>query len=349
MPLIAHTTLPTFERLSNEGELILSPDRANKQSIRELHIGLLNMMPDAALEATERQFFRLVGQSNHVAQFFIHPFSLDNIQRSKEKQKHIAKHYLSFEEIKSHGLDALIVTGAHPDLLTNPKSLSELENIIDWAYHNVASSLFSCFATHAVMQSHYQQVRTALAQKCWGVFSHRVCNRQHPLVANINTRFDVPHSRFNQISHTQFDHIGAKVLVEADVGVHLAVSSDLLRMVFLQGHPEYDAISLLKEYKREISAFILEKLDNYPQTPVNYFNQQAQAILQEYKNQIINKTKTLTDFPETLLQQTLDNTWRDSAIQIINNWIGCVYQTTNKDIHKQFMDGVDADNPLGIR
>ena len=59
MPLIAHSELPSFQRLKKQGEAILSKDRAEHQVIRELHIGLLNMMPDAALEATERQFFRL--------------------------------------------------------------------------------------------------------------------------------------------------------------------------------------------------------------------------------------------------------------------------------------------------
>ena len=53
MPLVAHINLPTFQRLREEGEEILAPDRASQQDIREMHIGLLNMMPDAALEATE--------------------------------------------------------------------------------------------------------------------------------------------------------------------------------------------------------------------------------------------------------------------------------------------------------
>ena len=54
MPLIAHSELPSFQRLKKQGETILSKDRAEHQTIREIHIGLLNMMPDAALEATER-------------------------------------------------------------------------------------------------------------------------------------------------------------------------------------------------------------------------------------------------------------------------------------------------------
>lgn len=347
MPLIAHTNLPAFARLANEGELILSPDRANTQAIRELHIGLLNMMPDAALEATERQFFRLIGQSNHIAQFFVHPFSLPSIERGVKADSHIKQHYQTFESIKEHGLDALIVTGAHPDLLDSPQSLAELKLVADWAFNHIASSLFSCFATHAILQCCYGQNRTKMPQKCWGVFAHKVTNRWHPLVANVNTRFDVPHSRVNQISQTQFEQENLTILANSSVGVHLAVSDDLLRFVFLQGHPEYDTISLLKEYKREVAKFTHSKAE-YPIFPQHYLNKQAQAILAEFKQKIINKQQLLSDFPEDLLMPTLDNTWRDSAAKIMNNWIGCVYQTTNKDIHKQYMDGVDKNNPLGL-
>ena len=84
MPLIANTNLPSFERLEKQGETILSEERASHQAIRALHIGLLNMMPDSALEATERQFFRLIGRSNQVLQIYIHPFSIPSIKRGKK-------------------------------------------------------------------------------------------------------------------------------------------------------------------------------------------------------------------------------------------------------------------------
>ena len=113
MPLIAHSELPSFQRLKKQGETILSKNRAEHQTIRELHIGLLNMMPDAALEATERQFFRLVGHSNQIAQFYMHPFSLSNIKRGVKATEHLKKHYKTFDEIKSQGLDALIISGAN--------------------------------------------------------------------------------------------------------------------------------------------------------------------------------------------------------------------------------------------
>ena len=93
MPLIANTNLPSFERLEKQGETILSEERASHQAIRALHIGLLNMMPDSALEATERQFFRLIGRSNQVLQLYIHPFSIPSIKRGKMASKHIEKYY----------------------------------------------------------------------------------------------------------------------------------------------------------------------------------------------------------------------------------------------------------------
>ena len=84
MPLVAHSDLPSFERLRAAGQEVLTLERARSQDIRELHIGLLNMMPDAALEATERQFMRLVGSCNRIAQIHVHPFAVDAGVRGPE-------------------------------------------------------------------------------------------------------------------------------------------------------------------------------------------------------------------------------------------------------------------------
>lgn len=83
MPLVAHSQLPTFERLRGQGQEILSLEHAIHQDIRELHIGFLNMMPDAALTVTEQQFMRLMGSCNQIAQFYVHPFSIPGLARSK--------------------------------------------------------------------------------------------------------------------------------------------------------------------------------------------------------------------------------------------------------------------------
>jgi len=214
-----------FERLRQEGQTILDPDRAMHQYIRELHIGLLNMMPDAAIAATERQFFRLVGESNPIAQFYVHPFTLKELPRSPKARAHIDAYYEPFEKLREEGLDALIITGAnvgHPDLAQEP-FWEPLIEVIDWALENVTSVLCSCLATHAVMQFHHGQKRRPLPAKRWGVFPHRVMKPKHPLVNDVNTLFDVPHSRFNDISRAQFEAAGLR---EERVPVGLAVDGN---------------------------------------------------------------------------------------------------------------------------
>ena len=159
----------------------------------------------------------------------------------------------------------------------------------------------------------------------------------------------MPHSRFNEISLKQFKDAGVEVLVKGDVGAHMCVSDDLFRIVLFQGHPEYDSISLLKEYKREVSSFLVGNRSDYPVFPDNYLNEQSKAILREFKSKLLGSEFTIADFPESLIANTLDNTWRDAAGAIISNWIGCVYQVTHEDIDKLFMDGINPEDPLGIK
>ena len=355
MPIVAHIDLPTFQRLRNEGEEILQPDRASHQDIREIHIGLLNMMPDSALEATERQFFRLVSACNQIAQFHVHPFTIEGLERGDDAKAHIEKYYESFEKIKQDGLDALIISGAN---VTHPHIPEEdfwqpLTEVFDWAKKNVTSILCSCLATHALIHYCYGIERTQLPTgKRWGVYPHKLLDRRHPLVAEINTRFDVPHSRYNEIFQQDMEDKKLKVLaVSEEAGVHLAVSPDGFRIVFFQGHPEYDEISLMKEYKREVIRFFQNEREDYPPFPEHYFNQEAQQVLLDYKNHVLEAKSLGTKleiFPEQKIIGNLDNTWRDTAKAVINNWLGKVYQITNKDRRLPFMDGIDPENPLGL-
>jgi homoserine O-succinyltransferase len=310
VPLVARSTLPTFQRLKEEGAIVLTEQEALRQDIREIHIGLLNMMPDAALQATERQFFRLVGGSNQIAQFFMHTFTLPALARSEKTQEYIDAHYESFDRIKAEGLDALIITGAnvtHPDLAAEP-FWEPLIEVIDWASEHVTSILCSCLATHAVMQFRHNQKRRPLPAKRWGIYRHHTMDRSHPLISDVNTQFDVPHSRFNEIGRDQFEAAGLHILVESpEAGVHLAVSSDRFRFVYFQGHPEYDTISLLKEYKREVNLYAQGLRDDYPPFPENYFSLSIRAILEEYGDRVISARtagRPIPEFPEELIVGT---------------------------------------------
>jgi|GEM_PF-1318057 len=176
----ASPSLPTFERLSREGQRLLTPERAVKQDVRPLHVGLLNMMPDAALEATERQFFRLLGSSNPISQFYVHPFTLDALPRGAAAREHVSRYYTSFDQVRQEGLDALIISGAN---VTQPDLAQEvfwepLAEVMTWADENVTSTLCSCLATHAVLLARHALQRQPLEDKRWGVFDHEVTARE---------------------------------------------------------------------------------------------------------------------------------------------------------------------------
>ncbi len=352
MPIVAHNDLPAYQYLSKQGMTVLTPERARHQDIRDLHFGLLNMMPDAALAATERQFFRLVGESNPIAQFYMHPFTVPEVKRGAKGQAHIDTYYESFSSIKEAGLDGLIITGANVTRanLAEEPFWEPLVDVFNWAQKNVTSVLCSCLASHAVLQSQHGILREHLSKKMWGVFPHTVVDLTHPLVKDVNTLFDVPHSRFNQITRKQIEAEGLHVLVESQhAGVHLAVSKDGIRTVYFQGHPEFDVISLLKEYKREVGLFMSGLLTEYPPFPKNYFSPTAQAIFDEYQERCIlslSEGRPAPVFPEAEVRSALHNTWHDTGKAVVGNWIGLIYQITSNERNKPFMDSVNPNDPI---
>jgi len=176
MPLVAHSPLPTFETLRAQGETILSLDRAAHQDIRELH-------------------------------------SVPGLGRSDETRTYVERYYTTFEKLREDGLDALIITGANvasPTLEAEP-FWAPLQEVFDWATERVPSVRCSCLATHALLKHYHGVDRRRLPRKRWGVYRHRVTDRSHPLLRNVNTRFDVPHSRHNEISAEQFRGAGLTV------------------------------------------------------------------------------------------------------------------------------------------
>ena len=82
MPLVQHSRLPTFERLRDGGHEVLTLERATHQDIRELHIGFLNMMPDAALAAMRKAGLEPAGDDGSYFQVF-------SAQGEDGAQKHI--------------------------------------------------------------------------------------------------------------------------------------------------------------------------------------------------------------------------------------------------------------------
>lgn len=333
MPIIQNSHLPAYQKLIAEGV-----DIHPKSNQPTLNIGLINMMPDAALKPTEQQFLRLLAGCNIPIKLYL--FSIEGLKRSKLGQQHIEDHYSNFKHLERlqqrQELHALIISGSNVPLgaMSDSPFWSGLTQVFNLLCKHYIPTLFTCLATHAALEFFYKQKRQPLPEKCWGIFQHYLAS-EHTLLNQVDKTVYVPHSRFNTITLEQFEAANITPLIKSDeVGVHLAVCNSY-PFTFFQGHPEYDAISLLKEYKREIILFYQGQRSNYPIIPANYLQANATKLLIKFKASFIHQIKSkqeqiLAQFPEENITSQIKNSWFHSGSTVINNWVNQIQASTTK-------------------
>ncbi|MFQ5635548.1 MAG: homoserine O-succinyltransferase [Gammaproteobacteria bacterium] len=326
MPIVAHSSLPAFAALRRERLPVVAAGNADPH-LPSLRIGLLNLMPDAALQATERQFLRLVSAYGDAANLYVFPFAVRADYRADVALAHIDAYYPTFDALCGEHLDALIITGANPAArdITTEAFWDPMIEIIEWGRDEVDSVLCSCLATHAAMQHYHDAPRAELPERRWGVYAHEIVVPDHPLLRGVDAPLYAPHSHRYDVSRAAMERAGVTVLAVSDeAGVHLAVGNHGSNFVFFQGHPEYDAISLLKEYKREVQRFLTGSRRTYPPFPEHYLDANARRRLDAYQRQVTESDfaqETIPRFPEDELAASCRNSWREAGMRIYRNWL----------------------------
>ena len=329
MPLIADSSLPAFDTMRAEGRMVIAAADADR-SLPDLKVGFLNLMPDAALRATDRQFMRLVSSYESSANIWFAPFAVAAEHRNDAARQHIGDHYRRFGDLVDTGVDALIVTGANPAHhdLEDEAFWKPLTSVLDWADASVESTLCSCLATHAVLKHHGMTERSKLPQKRWGVYSHDLLQPGHPLLQDLPAPVPAPHSHWFDVTQNEMESDGLVVMaVSAEAGVHMALSDEDFRYVFFQGHPEYDGISLLKEYRREVGRFVNGERESYPPFPEHYFDDQAVQLLEGSRHRLLQALDSGAEpetFPEEAVTAGRTSTWTGAGQIIYRNWMRLV-------------------------
>jgi len=301
-----------------------SDPRIAKAAAGCVEIGLVNNMPDSALEATERQFIALLEAASGEARVRLRFFSLPGIPRSERGQRHVDKFYRGLRELPDSGLDALIVTGTEPrasSLRTEPY-WHWLAELIDWAGANTVSTVWSCLAAHAAVLHLDRIARHPLPDKCFGVFDCVVAG-DHPLTAGLD-RVPVPHSRWNELREDELRSCGYDVLTRApQAGVDMFARQGRSLFVFLQGHPEYDALGLFGEYRRDFGRFLRGERDACPNLPLGYFDAAATERLAALRARALvdRREELLAELPVVALEQSLRARWRQAAERLYANWL----------------------------
>lgn len=293
-----------------------------------LHIGLVNNMPDSAMEATERQFRTLLSEAAERISIRLSLFAIPEVVRSEQARTRMSGRYSNINELWETHLDGLIVTGAEPVArnLTDEPFWSSLKRLIEWAERNTYSTVWSCLAAQAAVLGMNGIERRPFDEKLFGVFE---CERvsDHPLTAGMPSRFRMPHSRWNDIPEENLSACGYRVLSRLANGIVDAFIKEGRHLsVFFQGHPEYDAASLLLEYKRDIRRYLANEKQLYPATPENYFDENAAASLSELRVRAHADRcqEIFVDFPASVQAATMQNQWRGQAIGSYRNWLCCL-------------------------
>ena len=328
MPFVCDRELDSWARLRTEGVEVVTPEEATTMELPELRIGFLNMMPDRALRATERQFLRLLSAGADECLIHVLPFTVNGLDREGSALRYTREYYEPFNKIRSTALDGLVLTGANPSNpnLREESFWEEFEEVMIWADASVPTIMCSCLATHAVLNLFHGIERSrCLPGKRWGVYSHERENSDHPLLVDMEFEFDAPRSHVYEMTAKQLESSGLRVLAfSEDADFHIATSSDGFKWIFLQGHPEYDAVSLLKEFNREVQRFVAGTRSDYPEFPFNYLNNSAKYTLNEYRVELIDalaNSSELPDFPEILILPYVRNTWKDHGMVLFRNWL----------------------------
>jgi homoserine O-succinyltransferase len=289
-----------------------------------IDIGLINNMPDAALDATERQFRALLGAAAKDIVVRLTLYTLPEVPRNEFGRRQVSS-YSNIDELWDRRHDGLIVTGAEPraaDLKDEP-FWGSLTRVLEWAERHTHSTILSCLAAHAGILHIDGIVRRPLGDKRFGVFE---CVRvsDHPLTAAAPSRLQMPHSRWNEIPEEALLACGYRVLTRSeDAGVDAFVKQRKSLFVFFQGHPEYDATTLLLEYRRDIGRFLRGERDTYPPMPQGYLDEETVLALTILRERALSdrREEMLAEFPIAMAAGKVRNNWRSTAQGLYRNWL----------------------------
>lgn len=299
---------------------------STESSAEPLRIALINNMPDSALEDTEVQFFELLESAAGALPVSLKLFSLPELPRSDAGQQHLRNFYHGIGELLKSRFDGMIMTGTEPrqpDLRDEPY-WPALTEVLEWAERTTASTVLSCLAAHAGVLHSDGIPRHRLSDKQFGVFEYKKLGR-HALTDHAGDTMPIPHSRWNEVRADALRACGYEVLTQsAEAGVDLFVKKkrDSL-FVHFQGHPEYSARTLLKEYRRDIRRFLKKERETYPTMPEGYFDAEAARALADFRKmaEAGPREDLLAKFPEAAVTRELQGTWQAAAATVYRNWL----------------------------
>lgn len=286
MPIKVPAGLPALQAVKNEGVTV---EELKISTGNTLRIALLNLMPTK--ETTEADFIRVLSEVPQEIEITL--MKLDTHTPKHASPIHMQEYYKGFGELRTQHFDGLIITGAPVEHLPFEEVTywKELCNIMEWADCNATSTLYICWAAQAGLYHKFGIDKHLLPKKMFGIFQHKILNKDIKLFDGISENFPVPHSRHTTLLRDEIlqeEHL--QLLSESEIsGVHIVQECNT-RNFFITGHSEYALETLDGEYRRDLAK-------NMPiAPPVNYYADEERM-------------------------QSPTNTWQSDAKKLFGNWV----------------------------
>ena len=304
MPIKLPSDLPAFDVLSREGVMVMGAQTADRQDIRPLRIGLLNLMPKKI--QTETQFARLIGATPIQIEFSL--IRMSEHETKNTAPAHMEAFYRPFDEVRATGekFDGLIITGAPIEHLPfhDVTYWDELCQIFDWTQTHVHSTFGVCWGGMAMINYFHGVKKHVIDHKLFGCFPHRAVTPASPYLRGFSDQCLIPVSRWTEIHQDEVDATeGLTTLLASEELGPCLVQDTSHRALYIFNHFEYDSDTLKQEYDRDVAAG----------TPIN--------VPYNY-------------YPDDDPSQPPMNRWRSHAHLLYGNWINEIYQTTPYDLAK---------------
>jgi len=274
----------------------ISTEEAEREDIRALRIGILNIMPKA--ETYEFRLLQPLGRS--IMQIEPVWIKLLTHKYQSSDQGHLDKLYIPFEDaVAKEPLDGLIVTGAPVEEIPFEDVVywDEVKRILKYASHNIASTLGICWGGLALAK--FLDIdKVVFPKKVFGVYEVKNLEREHPITGEMDDVFWCAQSRHagipDDVLERERDKGSIRLLAHAKEGGYVMFESPDHRFLIHLGHPEYEPRRLIEEYQRDVA-----------------------------------KGRCDVDPPLNLDLQNPLNTWRSHRNELFTQWIKYIHETTS--------------------
>jgi len=303
----------------------LEPSQAFAGARPRLTIGLVNNMPDAALQTTERQFGDLLAEARPDFDIQLRLFSFRGVERGQRAAAHMRGRYAGVDALPLAGLDGLIVTGAEPRAaeLADEPYWAEFARLADWAEAAGVPTIWSCLAAHAAVLRQAGVRRHRLPAKKSGVFASQTAG-DDPLLTDAPAQVFTPHSRLNELREAELAAAGYQILTwSPGAGVDSFARRGRALNLYFQGHPEYDADTLAREYLRDVGRFLRGELATHPATPANYFDEETERALRALaaRGERFRRPDFAGAYARAVERASILPLWRGFALHMVGGWL----------------------------